>query len=110
MDIAGRPAQPLGPVLPAAAKGAAGKGEAAPDAKADAALHAAARALEANFLSLMLKSAGLDDVPGFGGGGEGEEQFASLLRDEQARLMVSAGGIGLSEQLFQALKKGQSHA
>jgi hypothetical protein len=76
----------------------------------DIGLRKAAQSLEANFLSLMLKSAGLDEVPGLGGGGEGEEQFASFLRDEQARLMVQAGGIGLSEQLFLALKKGQSHA
>jgi peptidoglycan hydrolase FlgJ len=102
LDISGPHLPP--PLTPPAApaKGRAGE--------SDAALRQAAESLEANFLSVMLKSAGLGEVPGLGGGGQGEEQFASFLRDEQARLMVQAGGIGLSEHLFQALKKGQSHA
>jgi len=39
------------------------------------------------------------------GGGIGEEQFSSFLRDEHAGLMVKAGGIGLAEHLFNALKE-----
>jgi hypothetical protein len=37
------------------------------------------------------------------GGGPGEAQFASLLRQEQARLIVAAGGIGLAELIFNTM-------
>lgn len=74
-------------------------------AAGDAALHAAAVALEAQFLSEMLKSAGLGETPESFGGGVGEEQFASLLRDEQAAEMVRRGGIGLAETIFEAMKQ-----
>ena len=63
----------------------------------------AARALEASFLSQMLTSAGLGTVPEGFGGGIGEDQFASLMRDEQARAMANAGGIGLAESIFKSL-------
>jgi Rod binding domain-containing protein len=59
--------------------------------------------LEAQFLSEMLKSAGLGDVPEGFGGGVGEEQFASFLREQQALAMTKAGGIGLAEAIFNAL-------
>ncbi|MBV7407966.1 rod-binding protein [Maritimibacter sp. DP1N21-5] len=68
-------------------------------------LRAVAKDLEATFLAEMLKSAGLGGLPETFGGGAGEEQFASFLRAEQARMMVDAGGIGLSEMLFDALKE-----
>lgn len=68
-------------------------------------LRAAAEELEATFLSEMLASAGLGESPDSFGGGAGEDQFASLLRDEQARLMVKSGGIGLAESLFNTLKE-----
>lgn len=62
-----------------------------------------AEQMEAAFLSQMLGHAGLDaPATGFGGGA-GEAQFASFLRDEQAKAMVKAGGIGLAESLFRAL-------
>ena len=70
----------------------------------DDALWQAARQLEATFLSEMLKSAGLDAQDGAFGGGIGEEQFSSYLRMEQATAMVDAGGIGLAESLFNAMK------
>lgn len=70
----------------------------------DARLREAAVQLEATFLSEMLKSAGLGESPDAFGGGEGEEQFASFLRDTQALAMARAGGIGLAEALFEALK------
>lgn len=63
----------------------------------------AARQLEAGFLSEMLKAAGLGRPPELFGGGPGEEQFASFLRDQQADAMVRAGGIGLAESLYQSL-------
>jgi Rod binding domain-containing protein len=69
----------------------------------------AAQKLEAGFLSEMLKSAGFGAARSELGGGAGEEQFASFLRDIQAKEMVAAGGIGLAESLFNALK-GRSDA
>lgn len=70
-------------------------------------LRHAAKELEAAFLAEMLKSAGLGETPSAFGGGIGEDQFASFLRQEQARAMVDAGGIGLAQQLFESLTKGQ---
>jgi flagellar protein FlgJ len=70
----------------------------------------AARELEATFLAEMLKSAGLGETPENFGGGAGEEQLGSFLRLEQARAMVEAGGIGLAQSLFEALKERADHA
>ncbi len=75
------------------------------DTRQDNALRAAARELEASFLAEMLKSAGLGKPRQSFGGGEGEDQFGSFLRTEQAREMVKAGGIGLAESLYEALKE-----
>ncbi|SPF78801.1 hypothetical protein ALP8811_02733 [Aliiroseovarius pelagivivens] len=72
---------------------------------ADNPLWDAAKALEASFLSEMLKSAGIGKTPDSFGGGIGEDQFASFLRQEQARSMVDNGGIGLAQSLFEALKE-----
>lgn len=77
----------------------------AADAAHDRALRDAADALEAQFLSEMLKSAGLGETPESFGGGIGEDQFASFLRTEQATAMVRAGGIGLAESIFEAMKR-----
>ncbi len=71
----------------------------------EAALRQAAEELEATFLAEMLKTAGLGEARGPFGGGAGEEQFSSMLVDEQARAMVRAGGIGLSEMIFESLKE-----
>ncbi|MDJ0627383.1 MAG: rod-binding protein [Rhodobacter sp.] len=76
---------------------------AAPDREVQ--LREAAQALEATFLAEMLKSAGLGETRGGFGGGPGEDQFASFLRQAQAEEMVKAGGIGLAERLFEALKE-----
>lgn len=64
---------------------------------------AAAAQMETQFLSQMLKLAGVGRPPEDYGGGEGEAQFQSLLCDEQAKAMVAAGGIGLAEVIFQSL-------
>lgn len=69
------------------------------------ALREATQELEVVFLAEMLKSAGLGTSRG-SEGGEGEEQFNSFLIEAQARVMVKAGGIGLSEHLFRALMAG----
>ncbi len=74
----------------------------------DAILMARAKELEAAFLAEMLGHARMDaDSGGFFGGGIGEEQFASFLRQEEARMMVERGGIGLAESLFRAMGGGQ---
>lgn len=72
----------------------------------EATLRAKAVELEAAFLSEMLRHAGLGEAGGESGfdGGAGEAQFASFLRDEQARAMARAGGIGLAEALYRAMK------
>ncbi|SMY08244.1 rod-binding protein [Flavimaricola marinus] len=70
----------------------------------DEQLLAAAQNLEASFLAEMLKSAGVGAPRETFGGGAGEEHFASFLREAQAKEMVQAGGIGLAEALFEAMK------
>lgn len=74
----------------------------------DMALRHAAEELETTFLAEMLKSAGLGESRSAFGGGAGEDQFASFLIEAQAREMVKAGGIGLSEALFNALKEREN--
>lgn len=69
-----------------------------------AALRSAAVALEAQFLSEMLKSAHFGEAREGFGGGAGEAQFASLLRDAQAERLAESGGIGLAEQIFRVLE------
>ena len=72
----------------------------------DMALREAAQKLEATFLAEMLKAAGLGKTrEGLGSGGAGEDRFASFLVQEQAMAMVRAGGIGLTERLFESLKE-----
>lgn len=68
-------------------------------------LREAARKLEAGFLAEMLKGAGYGETRKAFGGGAGEEQFGSFLRQAQAEAMVENGGVGLAESLFQALKE-----
>ncbi len=75
----------------------------APSAQREAQLMGVAQSLEAAFLSEMLKSAGVGETPENFGGGAGEDQFASFLRDEQAKQMVQSGGIGLAQSMFDAM-------
>lgn len=70
----------------------------------DLALMHTAKELETAFLSEMLSFSGLGEVSEGFGGGAGEEQFASFLRAEQARLMVEQGGVGLAAMIFDQLK------
>lgn len=72
------------------------------------ALRAKAEALEATFLAEMLAHAGFGEALDSFGGGIGEEQFASFLRQEQTEAIVRRGGIGLAESLFHALS-GDRH-
>jgi flagellar protein FlgJ len=70
-------------------------------------LMAKAEELEASFLAEMLAHSGLGETEGGFAGGAGEDQFASFLRQEQARLMVEGGGIGLAELIFNSLAKAE---
>jgi Rod binding domain-containing protein len=65
----------------------------------------AAIKLEATFLSEMLKSAGVGENSKAFGGGVGEDQFSSFLRDAQAMEMANAGGIGLADALYKSMKE-----
>ncbi|SCZ70114.1 rod-binding protein [Epibacterium ulvae] len=71
-------------------------------------LRKAAMELETNFLAEMLKSAGLGESPETFGGGAGEDQFSSFLVRAQAEEITKAGGIGLAESLYHALKEQTS--
>lgn len=71
-------------------------------------LRQTAERLEASFLAEMLKLAGLGKTSKEFGGGAGEDQFASFLREAQAKEMVKSGGIGLAESFYHALKGRQN--
>jgi Rod binding domain-containing protein len=84
--------------------GTAANGGHAPGRTADhEALWSVAKDLEASFLAEMLKHSGLGATSGPFDGGAGEEQFASFLTQEHARLFAERGGIGLAESIFRAL-------
>lgn len=68
-------------------------------------LREVAQDLEAAFLAEMLKHAGFGeprDQDSFGGG-IGEEQFSSMLRDQHANAIAARGGLGLADSIFQSL-------
>jgi peptidoglycan hydrolase FlgJ len=89
------------PTLPAALPAPAPQAASAPDARA---LRQSAEAFEAVFLAEMLKAAGLGQPrQGFGGGGAGEDVFASRFADLHARALVARGGIGLADRIEAAL-------
>lgn len=67
-------------------------------------LRDAAQNLEAVFLSEMLKAAKFGETPEFMGGGVGEDQFGSFLRDAQAKSIAETRSIGLAEAIFNAMK------
>jgi Rod binding domain-containing protein len=77
----------------------------------DEELAQAARDIEASFLSIMLREAGVGAPRSAFGGGSGEEQFTSFLTEAYAGRIADRGGIGLAERLFQALKeRADGHA
>jgi peptidoglycan hydrolase FlgJ len=73
-------------------------------------LMAKAQELEATFLAEMLSHSGLSEMQGRFGGGQGEAQFTSFLRQEQARLIVESGGLGLAEMIFNTMAKAEAAA
>lgn len=89
----------MDPILPMSRGGHTG----APDP-----LRQTATRLETHFLSEMLKAAGLGQARESFGGGAGEEQFASFLREAQAVEIVRAGGLGLAGSIHDALLRAQA--
>lgn len=73
------------------------------NAETDSRLRDAAQKLESTFLAEMLKSAGFGASRSAFGGGIGEDQFASFLRDAHATELAKSGGIGLAESIFRAM-------
>lgn len=67
-----------------------------------------AEELEATFLSEMLTQSGLSEIQGAFGGGQGEAQFTSFLRQEQAKLIVESGGLGLAELIFKSMTEAEN--
>ena len=59
--------------------------------------------LETVFLTEILKISGVGKLPESFGGGVGEDQFSSFLREAQAKEMVRAGGLGLAQQIDMSL-------
>ena len=80
-----------------------------PPSRHDQLMHKAEE-LEATFLSEMLAHSGLGEMQGSFGGGQGEAQFSSFLREEQAKLIVRHGGLGLAELIFNAMVKAEDDA
>jgi peptidoglycan hydrolase FlgJ len=72
----------------------------APSASASARMRETATSFEASFLSQMLKPMfeGLS-TDGMFGGGQGEETWRSFMIDAIAKQTVSAGGVGLADQV-----------
>ncbi|MGL5008441.1 MAG: rod-binding protein [Paracoccaceae bacterium] len=68
-----------------------------------AALREKAMELEATFLAEMLAHAGFGKTREGFGGGIGEDQFGSFLRNEQAKALAAKGGIGLAEHFFRSM-------
>lgn len=73
-------------------------------------LMAKAEELEATFLAEMLAHSGLGAMGGAFGGGQGEAQYTSFLRQEQARLIVEGGGLGLAELIFNTMVEAENGA
>ena len=56
----------------------------------------------------MLESAGYGAARDAFGGGAGEEQFSSLLIQEQSAAIVERGGIGLAQSIYESLVRDRS--
>ena len=67
-------------------------------------MHDVAQNLERAFLAEMLSFMGVKEMSGEFGGGAGEEQFQTFLRDAHAKLIVEKGGLGLSGHFLKNLE------
>lgn len=64
----------------------------------------AAKRFETAFLAEMLKHTGINKTSEVTGGGAGEDAFSSFLTEEYARMISDRGGIGIAEQIFNAIQ------
>ncbi|PKR55927.1 rod-binding protein [Thalassospira marina] len=73
-----------------------------------AAAEEAGKKFESMFLSQMLSHmfAGIETDPNFGGG-HGETMFRSMLVDQYAQKMTSAGGVGIADAVTREILKTQ---
>ncbi len=71
-------------------------------------LREASERLEAAFLSEMLKSAGIGRPTSLMGGGVGEEQYSSFLRDEYAKALARSSDLGLAEMIFNSISEHET--
>ncbi|AUG51998.1 rod-binding protein [Thalassospira marina] len=73
-----------------------------------AAAQEAGKKFESMFLSQMLSHmfAGIETDPNFGGG-HGETMFRSMLVDQYAQKMTSAGGVGIADAVTREILKTQ---
>ena len=66
-----------------------------------------ARAFETMFLTEMLKHAGVGKMPDGFNGGPGEAAFTDMLTREYAKEISRAGGLGLADQVMEAMQRIQ---
>ena len=71
----------------------------------EVAMRQSARAFETVFLTEMLKHSGVGKMGEHFNGGAGEAAFTDMLTQEYAREITRSGGVGLAEQIFQAMKR-----
>jgi Rod binding domain-containing protein len=64
-----------------------------------------AKKLEIAFISEMLSFVGMKEATDGFGGGIGESQFQSFLREQHAKLIVEKGGLGLAEHFANSLRE-----
>lgn len=84
---------------------------ASPTLKNGMSVDKAAQDFEAMFLSQMLSHMweGIGVDPNFGGG-HGEEMFRSMMIEQQGKLMVRAGGVGIARHIKDAMLRMQEQA
>lgn len=94
----------VGPAPGGYARTVAAGDPAAAEDRREQALREAATSFEATFIAEMLSHAGADAAQESFGGGFAEETFRSLLAREWGAAIADAGGLGLAESIFTALK------
>lgn len=91
--------------LPLSMNGPTPATRAAGPPRLDQRIRTAADSFESAFLAEMLKAAGLGRAQTGLGGGIGEEQFASFLVQAQAEQITRAGGLGLSDMVYDSIRE-----
>ncbi len=100
----------MDPLSPVATSQPARSADDATDPARRAAMREAAVEFEAVFIAQMLEHSGVGRAPEAFGGGAGEDAFRSHLLGEQGRIMARSGGIGLAQEIYEALLKREGGA